>query len=307
MRNLAIALLAALALGGGLAVAGGLLGAVHAAGDSLAVFRLPAAALAVCGCLGLALLAPRVRRVAAAGAAAVALAAAPAALSYLPPPALAAGQVVPVAIYQKNLRYRLVNPAPVAADILASGAEVVTLQEVHPNTQPVLELLREAYPTQALCPYGPVGGTAVLSRWEALGAPVCPRGGGLTALPLEAPFGRFWAVSVHLYWPWPHGQAPQAVRLAPLLADLDGPVVMGGDFNMVPWASSVRRLAQAAGVRHAGPTASTFGLAGGLLPLAIDHVFLPDGWLASQDLRPRFGSDHRGLLVRFSPPPPPGR
>jgi endonuclease/exonuclease/phosphatase (EEP) superfamily protein YafD len=287
-------------LAAGLALCGGFAGALHPAGDSLAVFRLPLAAAVLVAAFGLGL-AGGPRRLAAFAALLATVAAAPAALSYLPRPV--AGEGAAYTLYQKNVLSRLADPAPLVDDILASGAGIVTLQEVQQQNQPVLEALRPAYPTQAWCPYGGAGGTAVLSRWPALGEPLCAAGGGFTALRLDAPFGPVWAVSLHLYWPWPFDQARQATRLEPLLAGLEQPVILGGDFNMVPWAATTRRLAAATGTTSVGPTMGTFGLGDGLVPLAIDHVLLPTGWPGTQDLRPALGSDHQGLLVRFAPAP----
>jgi endonuclease/exonuclease/phosphatase (EEP) superfamily protein YafD len=211
-------------LAAGLALCGGFAGALHPAGDSLAVFRLPLAAAVLVAAFGLGL-AGGPRRLAAFAALLATVAAAPAALSYLPRPV--AGEGAAYTLYQKNVLSRLADPAPLVDDILASGAGIVTLQEVQQQNQPVLEALRPAYPTQAWCPYGGAGGTAVLSRWPALGEPLCAAGGGFTALRLDAPFGPVWAVSLHLYWPWPFDQARQATRLEPLLAGLEQPVSLG--------------------------------------------------------------------------------
>jgi endonuclease/exonuclease/phosphatase (EEP) superfamily protein YafD len=106
-----------------------------------------------------------------------------------------------------------------------------------------------------------------------------------------------WIVSVHLHWPWPYGQQDHVAELLPVLAGLEGPAVVAGDFNMVRWAHSVRQIAAAARVVPAGPSNGTFLGFAPLLHLPIDHAFSPAG--GRLDLRPALGSDHLGLLARL--------
>ncbi len=298
MRRLAFWMVVPAWLGAAFVLAAGFLGALHPAGDSLAVFRLQAALAVVVLSVVLAALSGRARRwLAAAGVAVVA--AAPAALSWVHLPS--AAPVPVITVYQKNLLFRLADREAIAADIRATGADVVTLQEVSGPNLALLEELREDYPHQAFCPFLGVGGTAVLSRFPAVAAPVCPQARGATALKVGGPAGAFWVVSVHLHWPWPYGQSWHVEALMPDLAALDGPVMLAGDFNMVPWGASVRAMARAARVERVGPTATTLALLGGAVPLPIDHVLLPEAWTGTHEIRPALGSDHRGVVVRATP------
>jgi endonuclease/exonuclease/phosphatase (EEP) superfamily protein YafD len=108
-----------------------------------------------------------------------------------------------------------------------------------------------------------------------------------------------WIVSVHLHWPWPHTQQDHVAVLLPVLAGLEGSVVMGGDFNMVRWAHSVRQMAVAARATPAGPSSGTYLGFAPLMRLPIDHVFSPGG--GRLELRPPLGSDHLGLLALLGP------
>ena len=119
---------------------------------------------------------------------------------------------------------------------------------------------------------------------------------GLAALQAEGPEGRVWLVALHIHWPWPYGQAAHLDRLVPVLERLDGPVLLAGDFNAVPWSVAVGRVVQAVGGRLAGPVRGTFPRFGPLLVLPIDHVIAPEG--GTLDLRPLLGSDHRGVVAR---------
>lgn len=284
-----------------LAFAGGFAAELAPAADSLAVFRLQFAGAAVVLALAHWANAPHRRRLAVLVMAATLALAAPAMLSYRPVAGAAPPSVL--SIYQKNLNYRTGDLARIAADILEVQADIVTLQEVNERNRALLERLRPSYPQQAYCPFSGVGGTAVLSRLPVEGAaPVCAEVGGITALRVAAAGGPVWAVSIHLRWPWPYGQAYQARQIQPVLEALDAPVIVGGDFNMVPWGASVAGIARAARAGVVGPTVTTFRRLGPLAPLPIDHVLLPEGWAGAKELRPMLGSDHSGIVVRASAP-----
>lgn len=206
-----------------------------------------------------------------------------------------------VTVYQKNVLFRNDELAALAEDIRAAKPDVVTLQEVLPGNEVWLDGMRDAFPTRHLCPGGVVGGTAVLSRLPAV-ASTAFCGPGLAAVQLVGGTAEnpkpFWAVSVHLHWPWPYQQADHVALLLPILDRLQGPAVMAGDFNMVRWGNSVRELSEILGVRAAGPTAGSYVGLLPILPLPIDHVFATGGGRVG--LRPALGSDHLGLLALVS-------
>jgi len=205
----------------------------------------------------------------------------------------------PVTLYQKNLSFRMADRSALLADIQATMPDIITLQEVtEAHRTEIFAALSEAYPTQAFCPFAGVGGTAVLSRWPAATPPVCPVAKGATVQPLSTPFGRITAISVHLHWPWPYSQRAQLEALIPELQGLTGSVLLGKDFNMVPWGWPVTATAKATRTERAGPPAMSF-LIEGLLPIPIDHAFAPGG--GQIERRPKLGSDHFGLLARLQP------
>lgn len=269
-------------------------GALHPAGDSLAVFRwelsLALSALAVVSILIAAWRQALVLVV-------VALAAGgPIVWAMQPrPPGNA------ITLYQKNIWVGNEQGAAIAADIRASGADIVTLQEVDRRHDPMVASLRESHPGWQRC----FGGIHVFSRLPlAAGGGRCleDRDLAVALLQVEGTEGPVWIASVHLSWPWPLGQADQARRIAEAFSGLDGPVLVAGDFNMVPWGHSVRRIAGAVGAAPAGPLAATHHIPGlGLPPLPIDQVLVPEGWAVSVELRGMLGSDHAGLVARIGP------
>jgi endonuclease/exonuclease/phosphatase (EEP) superfamily protein YafD len=202
-------------------------------------------------------------------------------------------------IYQKNLLFRDSDLAAIAADIVDAAPDFITLQEVSDRNRVLLDALAATYPTRQFCSLTRIGGTVALSRYPAIpGTATCVR--GLSAVQVETDEGPLWVISVHLFWPWPYGQAPQVEELAALINRLDGPKIIGGDFNMVPWSHVMRQFADAGDVHMARPVRGTYAGFAPLLMLPIDHVLTPAGGLT--ELRPLFGSDHHGVLVRFGLP-----
>jgi endonuclease/exonuclease/phosphatase (EEP) superfamily protein YafD len=274
-----------------LAVLGGFLGWLHPFGDLLAVGR----AFAVAAVLILAIAASLFgMRMAAFWSILFALlAGTPVVLATVFP-----GAPGTFTLYQKNLKYRNDDLAALAADIRAAEPLAITLQEVSEPNLALLADLAEGWPHQLVCPFAAAGGTAVASRLPPVpGATVCAD--GLAAMQVMWNERPVWIVSIHLHWPWPYGQAAQARGLRPVLAGLEGSVLIGGDFNMVRWGNSVQGLAQAARTVAAGPAPGSYLGFEPLLRLPIDHTFAPAG--GRVDLRPALGSDHLGLLARLEP------
>lgn len=287
-----------------LALGFGFLGGLAAPLDSLALLRVPAAL-----CLAVAALAlrPWARR------AAWALAAAGLgswAVGFVPQ--APGGDLT---LYQKNVYF--VNQAPEAlvADILDSGADVVTLQEMSGGNQAILAGLAGAYPQVHACWYRGWR-VMVLSRLPFTSrAPLCSEARGLAAAQVQTAAGPLWVVSLHNPWPWPQHGWSRGAALAEAVAGLPGPKVVGGDFNTVPWAATVRRMARAAGGRVLPPRRGSLwldplrtlpldditgvwrpDLSPLAVPMPIDHVIAPGGRVLR---RGKLGSDHIGLLARI--------
>ena len=274
-----------------LALIGGYLGWLHPMGDSLAVGR-GMAALAVLCLAAMASFAGL--RMAAFGSLLLAM--------------VTGGQVLlaynwpgppgSYLVYQKNMLYRNGDLASLAADIRATSPQIVTLQEVSEPNLALLAELEKDFPNQHVCKGGRVGGTAVLTRLATVAdTGFCAP--GMAAIQVAGGGNRFWVVSVHLHWPWPYDQASHVAGLLPVLAGLEGPVLMAGDFNMVRWAHSVRQMAAAARASPAGPSNGSYLGFAPILRLPIDHAFAPGG--GRLDLRPPLGSDHLGLLAQLWP------
>lgn len=265
---------------------GSFVGGLHPAGDSLAVFRLP-----IAGVLALvfiwspwpALLRWSVAVICIAAMAQIVL------QKYTTHPA------GPVIVYQKNLLFGNDQVAALQADIEAANPDIVALQELTSRNAALVQNLRAAFPHQASCALTEWARVAILSRWPVEGE-ICLQERGLVGLQIRSPEGAFWAFSLHASWPWPHGQSRQIGEVLPLLTALNDPIVISGDFNMVPWSYTHRLLAGVTHTSRAGPLFPTFQRAGVHLPL--DHVYAPGGGRASA--RPLLGSDHLGVLAEIT-------
>ncbi len=183
-------------------------GRLHPLGDSLAVFR-PAMALL------LALIAFAFRCWWRIALLASALFAAAPILWLMRPQSAPAPSVT---VYQKNLLFRRDDPAELLAELRASNADVILLEEVSTANLPIPEALRDRYRFQIICPAHSVGAVAILSV-HPMSDEYCREGAGFTIARIAHPAGAFTAVAVHLYWPYPFGQEPQVNNI---LADLAG-------------------------------------------------------------------------------------
>lgn len=274
---------------------GSYFGAFHPLGDSLAVFRGPLAAISAVAVVLLAR--SRAKSLAVLAAVLVLLSA----YTVLAPRLEYSNALeAPYALYQKNMWFRMSSIQPLSDDILDQAPDFIALQEVSRRNLPILANLKTQYPAQVFCKFAGVGGVAVASRWPAVaGTKRCSTDRGMAAIQVETPDGPVWVVSLHLHWPYPHSQAAHVRVLEPYLAALDGPVVLGGDFNMVPWSHTMRVITAATDTHRIGVPQYSLPLKG-LYTLPIDHVLINrNAKPASTSKRPLLGSDHFGVLARF--------
>jgi len=205
-------------------------------------------------------------------------------------------------VYQKNLSFRIQDVGPIADDIRGfENLDFVTLQEITDSKRGLMAELKPEFPNQHICPFTAIGGTAVLSRSPIIkGSRKCFDGGGMTVVQVDKGHGPIWVVSTHLNWPFPYSQKEQLDRLLPQLSKLEGPVIIGGDFNMVPWSYSVRSIQETTRTRRLRGTLTTFHIAHiGLLGMPIDHVLGPKYCIGETRRRPKLGSDHHGVFAHI--------
>ncbi|KIT17783.1 endonuclease/exonuclease/phosphatase family protein [Jannaschia aquimarina] len=196
-------------------------------------------------------------------------------------------------LYTKNLLRSNDRLDVVADDIREAAPDVVMLQEVSDDTRPILDMLKTDYPHQHHCPYVDWGGIALLSRTAFEGEPHCSAERGVAVAPVAPKGTRLWAGSVHLPMPWPMKRPDNRETVLDVLEALEGPVVLAGDFNQMPWSARVREVGEVHGLSLAGPVMPTHRLWG--VPIPIDLVLAPRGGRIER--RGKLSSDHAGLVA----------
>jgi len=108
-------------------------------------------------------------------------------------------------LYQKNLLSKAWSRYPLADDIIASGAEIVTLQEVSDHNRRFMANMFDHYPKAVTCKFRPAQDVAVLTSLPAVdGSEFCLAEAGLAGVQVLAPNGQLvWVLSVHMEWPFP--------------------------------------------------------------------------------------------------------
>lgn len=219
-----------------------------------------------------------------------------AALLTVAPPFFPQAPGADLRLYSKNILASNTQMSRLAEDIIEAAPDVVMLQEVSTANDGLLRKLRARFPHQHLCRFSGWSGIAVLSRHPFSGPPKCSDWRAVAAAPIMIGGQEVWIVSLHIHWPWPFQSAEAEVAAAGVLTSLQGPTVIAGDFNMLPWTQRVQRIARMTGTRLAGPARFTFSRRN--IPLPIDLVLAPGG--GQVRMRPLIGSDHAGVVADIS-------
>ena len=186
-------------------------------------------------------------------------------------------------------------------------ADIIVLQETSPHWVRALETLKDVYPHrigQMDCQDMQYCEVMVLSKkpWaEARAFLIDDTGAALVWA--RFPDSGLTVATTHLnrpFWAGGVAQPEQIEALAKHIRQLDGPLILAGDFNAAPWSAAYTRLVEAAGIRRAGHGLNVTWPAW-LWPFSgipIDHVFTK-GIAGPIEVRtgPGNGSDHRPLIA----------
>lgn len=214
------------------------------------------------------------------------------------------GQDASLRILQMNL---LVGTDPQEAidRIRQSDADIVTLQEVGRAQWQALSAL-PSHPHAVRCDDERTSAAlAILSRHPfAPGASRCLPPAGFLSQRVALNGAGLTVVSQHLPWPWPFRQKDAVAAARAALETLPRPIVVGGDFNAVPWSRSVRQYAAAAnltvipGIGGTWPARFAQTASGRFFALPIDRVLAsPTLDVTSAARLAATRSDHLPLLV----------
>lgn len=204
-----------------------------------------------------------------------------------------------------NLLYANDQIEQVTDHIEQEDPDIVLLQEVSPINGEVIERLT-AYRFHQRCWVSPVMETVVLSK-TAPTAQGCLPNAEVPWMDLSLDGKSIRTLSVHLNWPWPFRQWRRIDDLRNDLAALPEkrPIILGGDFNAVPWSHAVRTVEDITGSTIVpGFRITLYGYNTPFkvpLLVPIDQILLPDGVTAhSATVGPELGSDHRPVSVTIT-------
>lgn len=217
----------------------------------------------------------------------------------------------PLSVLAQNVWRSNPDPDAAARTLIGQNADVVVLTEFTPEFQLAFRRAGSdrAYPHRILRDRADTQGMAVFSR-----VPMDGPARQASLFRTEATLRPDGAAPVHLvavHVPAPtssgvQGWAEEFARLTGRVEDLDGPVVLAGDFNATSGNRPFRHLAAAAGLRDAqdaggGGFGGTWSLQSAWPPmLRLDHVMVarPVG-VTAFGFVPALGSDHRGVMAEL--------
>lgn len=204
-----------------------------------------------------------------------------------------------------NLLYLNNRVEDITDYVNSENPDVLFLQEVSPDNEALLEALT-AYPNQQRCRLNQFMSIITLSKTQALAQDCLPES-RLAWMELEHEGQKFRAISTHLHWPWPFGQWFQIDALRNDIAgwNTDIPIILGGDFNAVPWSHAVRTVEDI--IRSKVVPGFRLTLFKYVTPveaplfMPIDQILLPKGATpVSAKVGPNLGSDHRPVSVSLT-------
>lgn len=201
------------------------------------------------------------------------------------------------------------NPAALRDVVKGQAPDIALLQESNGTAAPVVETLLPGYYRLGSCKQRDCT-LQILSRWPmrrvkvTYGKPAARP--DLVVAEVDAPFGTFRVMNLHLPRPYDKSAKAYAQRIAEA-ARANGavPLIMGGDFNTATGSFGLDRLERASGLRRRDGFIPTYP-ANRIVPAftGIDHVFADRGWTSQGCRRTKAGnSDHYGVAcrLRFSP------
>lgn len=229
---------------------------------------------------------------------------------WFPPTPTARPEAAEVRMYSANVFYMNTDIERMRASIAEADPDIVVLIELSIDTTGRIDRLLEGYPYRLeATPLDQTRGPArslIASRYPL--TPVATYDDVLNdvAATVQTPLGPVHVMGVHLTRPWPYqfqyGQIIQVQRLTELRRQLNGPLIVAGDFNSVSSARIGRQMRDEAGLIAAPARVGTWP---GALPpvfgITIDQVYRsPELTFTHRRLGLPTGSDHRPVVTTFT-------
>jgi endonuclease/exonuclease/phosphatase (EEP) superfamily protein YafD len=205
-----------------------------------------------------------------------------------------------------NVNARNSDYTAIAEAIRAADTDLVAVIELTPGLDRALGAAVDLYPFRFSASADNNFGIGILSRYPLISASGFSTG-PTTAIDsvVQLPTGPIRLIATHLFPPM--GQAMARIRnrqldqLASYAAQVEGPLLICGDFNLTPYSPYFARFAAAAQLRDVRQSQGINFSWPSFMPLAgipIDHCFIR-GPLAVESVErlDRFGSDHYPVNV----------
>ena len=212
-------------------------------------------------------------------------------------------------LYSANVLWENNDVAAITDSVRAADADVVILIELGNGPAAQLEGILADYPHRVGTPTIGRGGkparSVIASRYPLNEIQDRPDGLHAVGAVVETPLGPVNILGVHLTRPWPfqyqYGQIGQTMALAKVRRDLNGPVIVAGDFNAVSSARIGRQVQAEVGLTPAPGFPGTWpARIPAFAAITIDQVYRsPDLALLERRLGQANGSDHRPVVTRF--------
>ena len=212
-----------------------------------------------------------------------------------------------------NISIRNDDTGKFVAWIKVSDPDVVVGTEVSPRHVAQLAAAMAEYPFQVLEPREHPFGMVVYSRYPISGEAVTELTGDtpparvpiMVTANVEISGGTLHVAGLHLFPPMtPRLLAWRNEQLAiagGILAEVDAPKLVVGDFNATPWSAGLRAFQSEndlSGFNSQATWPTLLGFAG----IPIDHAFASrDLPILKIDTGPDIGSDHRPVLIDVAP------
>jgi endonuclease/exonuclease/phosphatase (EEP) superfamily protein YafD len=192
------------------------------------------------------------------------------------------------------------------ADLIAnSSAAVVAIMEARPLL-PHLAALSATYPARVGCDSDKVCDLTLLSRTPLTDVQVRSLGrfsyNRLITAVTEIAGHRVTIVVAHMVKPYfDYASVEESHIIARVLRDIQGPMLLTGDFNAAPWSDNIKWMIRATGLLTGPVYPATWPVELGPFGVPIDNMFTRGGLLI-EDIHsiPLLGSNHRGLAAKLA-------
>jgi endonuclease/exonuclease/phosphatase (EEP) superfamily protein YafD len=218
----------------------------------------------------------------------------------------AAGEAPSISLVSYNVLASNPDGSRIAGYIAATQPDLAIIMET-PGIRSSLPMLDAIYPTRIGCSSAQRCDISLLSRLPVLSSSIYEFGPfrreRLIVARVDANGQPVTLIALHLSKPYFDDYAwIELTEIRTLLRNIEGPVIVAGDFNAAPWARSESRFARQMELVPPPTFPATWPAEIGDFGLPIDNIFTRDGALVTTiaAIPDPMGSNHRGLSASIA-------